>query len=134
MLESMTSLITLVVLGLGFAYFATQNAGFVSITLANNLFTIPVYTLALGSLLIGLLISGFIHLVSYISSLFDLHNKDVQINQSQKTVDELSKRLKELEIENTKLRAADSERELSVSSEPSAATRLFKKIRYHIPA
>ncbi len=101
----METLILLVIFGIFAAFFATQNTTNVSITLLGySLREVPMYLIVLGSLLIGLLLSSVISVVNSISTSFRLHGKDVKIKQTKKTVTDLVKRNRELELEVANLK------------------------------
>lgn len=102
----MATLIVTVLMGLMLAYFATFNTQAVSINLANNFLTVPLYMLVIVSVLIGLLISAVINGIDSISSAFALRSRDSQIRQKEKTVEALETKIHELEIENAKLRGS----------------------------
>lgn len=102
----MFALIVLVIFGIGVAFFATENTQVVSITLARYPFTgIPLYLIVLGSLLLGFVVSWLISLVDVISSALKIHGKDSAIKDGNKQIVELNKKLRELELENERLKA-----------------------------
>ncbi len=99
-------LVVLVLFGIGGAYFATQNTQTASITLANYSYSgIPLYLIALGSLLVGFVVSWLISLVDGVSSYFRIHGKDSALKDAHKEVAELTKRVHQIELENERLRA-----------------------------
>ncbi len=101
----MFTLILLVVLGLVFGYFATQNTQSVPVTLANTTLTdVPLYILLGITLLIGFGISWVINILDSITAAFKLRGKDKTIKNAKATVGELEKRVSELEVENAKLK------------------------------
>lgn len=100
----MLILLILIISGIGAALFATQNTQGVSITLAGYTFTdLPMYLIVLGTLLIGIVISWIISLAGSISSLLTIHGKESAIKETKKELTDLTKRIHELELENTKL-------------------------------
>lgn len=130
----MATLIVMVILGLGFAYFATQNTSSVIVNILNNPFGLPIYMVVLGSLLLGLLISAIINVFDGLSSMFEIHNRDTKIQQKQQTVEQLSRRVHDLEMENSRLKGRT---EINYTEHPSKTNkaRLFiQKLRGQIPA
>lgn len=106
----MFTLILLVIIGFGMAYFATQNILPVTITLANYTFRfIPLYVIVIGSLLIGVLLSWLISLVSGVSSFMTLSRKDSALRASEKQIESLKRENKDLSIENERLKGKHSE-------------------------
>lgn len=102
----MLVLIVTVIFGLGIAYFATQNTTTITIKLAGYTLTdLPLYVMVVGSLLVGLLFAWIINLVSSISSSLTIHGKDKTIKEAKKTIADLTKKVHELELENTQLKA-----------------------------
>jgi uncharacterized integral membrane protein len=105
----MLTLIATVILGIGAAYFATQNPGYTDISLAGYSYHLPLYLLVLGSLLLGLLVSSLVQLGSFLSSSFILRSKDGQLKNNQKSLDFLRDSVHALELENARLRSKDNE-------------------------
>lgn len=126
----MGTLIITVLLGLMFAYFATQNTQSVSVNLANNFLTIPLYMLAIVSVLIGLLISGIIGTIDSIASSFALRSRDSKIKQKEQTVEQLSKRVHQLEVENAALRRDGDTVVLERREEETKPRSFFSRFRY----
>lgn len=94
----MLALIVLVIFGLGMAYFATQNTLPISFTIGNYRFTnVPLYILAIGSLLLGIFIS-------WIVSVMDDLSPSKGIDKTDKTIEELKEEKQELEVENARLK------------------------------
>ncbi|OGK57063.1 hypothetical protein A3J15_01965 [Candidatus Roizmanbacteria bacterium RIFCSPLOWO2_02_FULL_38_10] len=101
----METLLLLALFGIIAAIFATQNSINVSIMLFGySIKAIPLYLIVSGSILIGLLLSFIISFVNSISTSFRLHGKDVKIKETKKTVIDLTKRNRELELEIAKLK------------------------------
>lgn len=106
MLLIMFALIVLFIIGIGVAFFATQNTQTISINLANNLLTgIPLYLIVLGSLLLGFVVSWIISFVDVISQALKIHGKESTIKDANKQITELTKRVHQLELENERLKA-----------------------------
>ena len=129
----MSTLIVIVILGLGFAYFATQNTSSVIVNALSNSFALPVYALVLGSILLGLLVSAIIYAFDNVATLFDLHSKDTKIAQKQQTVETLSRRVRELELENTRLKVSNNRDYVNEPSTTNKARLFFQKLRHQIP-
>lgn len=103
----MLILLLLIVYGIVFALFATQNTGSVPITLFNyNLASVPIYLVALGSLLLGTAISWLISLINGISSSLTIHGKNSTIKDAHKTIEQLKNENNRLALENAELKGA----------------------------
>lgn len=101
----MFALIILVIFGLGMAFFATQNTIPTSISIANYRFTgIPLYMIAIGSLLLGVFISWIISITDAFSSTLAIHGKDSKIKDADRAIENLKEEIHELEIENARLK------------------------------
>ena len=102
----MLTLVITVILGLGFALFATQNTNPVSIYIgSNSISDIPLYLVILLSILLPLLVSGFIYLLRSLSSSLTLSEKEEDIKKTKQELAEVTKQAHKLELENTKLKA-----------------------------
>lgn len=107
----MLTLIAVVLMSFLFAYFSTQNTGGVSLHLGNSTWrNVPLYLIALGSLLIGVIISWLISLVDILSSKLTLLGKDSTIKQTKHTIGDLTKKVHQLELENAKLESEKTAR------------------------
>lgn len=105
----MSILIAAVVFGLLFAYFSVQNTTGVPLQFASySLINVPIYAIALGSLLIGLLLSWVISMLDNVSSTFRLQNKEHTIHEKDDELNHLKTKLHDLEIENAKLRGEEN--------------------------
>lgn len=102
----MLVLVFAIVFGLGLAFFATQNTNGVTITLANYQLTdIPLWTIVVASILIGLLCASVFNVFNIISSAFKLHSKDTTIKGADKTIADLKSQIQSLKVENASLRS-----------------------------
>lgn len=132
----MLTLIFTVIVGLIFAYLATQNTQGVNLSLLNySLTNIPLYIVALGSLLIGLLLSSVVHLVNSLYSFFSIHRKDTQIAQSQREVNNLENRIHELEVENAHLKGQKNDfghQEVIIERSTTSHPSLFERLRHNL--
>lgn len=94
-----------ILLGLLMAFFATQNTQAVSLSIANATFRgVPLYVIVLGSLLLGIFLSWLLSLVDAFSSTVTIWGKDRKLSKSNKAIDDLTKKVRELEIENSRLK------------------------------
>lgn len=104
--EYITTLIVTVSFGLVIAYFATQNSGTISLNFLNYTIPgIPAYIVVVGALLVGLSLSWIISFINGIGTSFALWGKDNKIKDSNKENAEYLKKIHQLEIENTRLKA-----------------------------
>ena len=78
----MLNLLIIVIFGIGFAYFATQNTGLVNIQLGSFLWQLPLYLVALGSLLVGLFVSSILSALDSISTWSSIRGRENKIKQS----------------------------------------------------
>lgn len=113
----MLTLVLTVIFGLIFAYFATQNTEGVTMRFAEyNSAIIPLYLVVLGSLLVGLLLAWLINFINSIASSITLHGKESELKKAERMVAELTKRIHQLELENTRLKAENNEETLDDKS------------------
>ncbi len=103
----MLTLIVIVLFGLGFAFLATQNTANATFNVLGYTWTLPMYLIAFGALLIGFFISWIVSSISALGTWFNLHGKDSKIRESQHTVEQLEGKIRELELENAKLEGRD---------------------------
>ena len=101
----MLTLIITVSLGLGFALFATQNTGGVTLNFGSYYIdNIPIYLIVLGSLLIGVLASFFAYLGIHLSSKLTISEQKDELKKLKEEESEAVKRAHKLEVENAKLK------------------------------
>lgn len=103
----MSTLIVIVLFGLGFAFLATQNTAVAAFNLLGYTWTLPMYMIVSGALLVGFFVSWIVSSISALGTWSNLHGKDSEIHASQKTVEQLQGRIRELELENAKLQGHD---------------------------
>lgn len=103
----MSTLIVIVLFGLGFAFLATQNTGVSTFNLLGYTWSLPMYLIVFGSLLIGFFISWIVSSINTLGTWFSLHGKDSKIRESKHTVGQLESKIRELELENAKLEGRD---------------------------
>jgi len=102
----MASLILTIIFGLIIAYFATLNTSSVSLYLPNyTISSLPLYIVVVGAMLIGLLLAWIISIANNISTGFTIRGKENKIRDYKKEIADLTKRIHQLELENTKLEA-----------------------------
>ncbi len=102
----MITLIITMVLGLGFAIFATQNTGAVTLNFGRYFIPdIPLYLVILISLLMSLFFAFIIYITRDLSAkITESEMKDETKKLKEENI-ELTKRVHKLEIENTKLKS-----------------------------
>jgi uncharacterized integral membrane protein len=100
----MLSILFSALLGLAIGYFALQNATPVNIQLGELVLSdVPLYLIAVGSLILGIFIASIFYLARTVSSVHARHNHPTT---DHKTVMALERRIHDLEIENTRLKAS----------------------------
>lgn len=129
----MTFLIAAVLFGLAFAFFATQNTTGVTLRFYDVVWTgVPLYLIALGSLLVGFIIAWIISLFDWAATTLTVYDKDHSIRKRERVINDLSHRINELEIENAKLRGNDTEaviHEPSIEKTPTHRPSFFDRFR-----
>lgn len=100
----MLSLILIVLFGIGFAFLATQNTALGTVNVLGYSWTLPMYIIVFGALLIGFFVSWIVSSISTLGAWSSLHGKDRKIHESQATVARLQSGIRELELENAKLK------------------------------
>ncbi len=109
----MLAFIFTVLFSVGIAYFATQNTSSLTLYLGSYAWSgIPIYLLVLGSLLAGLLFSLIFQILHNISSSLTLKKKENALKEERKANVELTKKIHQLELENTKLSAGEKNEEV----------------------
>lgn len=102
----MPVLIVILIFASFFAYFATQNTLGITIQIFQyTMSDVPLYLVVLGAMLGGVCASWFISVVGSISSTWTLRGKDQALKQTKLTVGELTKKIHQLELQNTELKA-----------------------------
>lgn len=121
--------------GLIFAFLATQNVQPVQLNVNGFVWEMPLYLVAVGSLLVGLLVSSIVNISDSISAMFTIQGKDSKIKAGEKTVESLEKRIHELEIDNAELKGQKGEimeREKVIEKEHHPS--LVSRIRHNLSA
>ena len=100
----MFTLILLVILSLGFSYFATFNTQLSTITIPGYAqLQIPLYIIIGVTLVLGLSISWLNGLLDLLPIAMKLRGKEHVIKDAKATIHDLTHRINKLEIENAKL-------------------------------
>lgn len=103
--EVMFGIILLVVIALGFGYFATQNTLIIPIILFGyTIWEVPLYVGIGIAFLLGLFLFWLISLVDTVGFAMKLRGKENTIKDTKKNVQDLTRRVNELEIENARLK------------------------------
>lgn len=113
----MLALILIVIFGLGFGYFATQNTMPVSLYFMQySLQGVPLYLVVLVSLAIGLLLTATIGIIKSWTAKFKISKKESELKKAEEEKTELTKRVHKLELENTKYKTELGEGEADENS------------------
>jgi uncharacterized integral membrane protein len=100
----MFSLLIAAIIGTVFAFLATQNTVPVSIHLGSYSWSnIPLFVVAIVSLLVGLIISWLLSIVNWAFSSMTIRSKEVRAQKAETSINQLQKRIVELENRNTEL-------------------------------
>lgn len=99
----MLAFILTIVFAIAVAYFATQNTAAVAINIPGYSLLVPVYLVVLLSLLVGFIFAWILHLMNAFVSFFTLVGKNNAIKKEKKANTELTNKVRDLEIEKTKL-------------------------------
>lgn len=114
----MMSILMIALFGLAFAFFAVQNTTPVTIQFGEFMMVdVPLYIVALGSLIAGLLIAWTFYIASMASAFLVIHGKDYEKIKNKKTMANLQQKIGELEAANARPRSEfASEPRLSLAS------------------
>ena len=113
----MLALIFIILFGGAVAYFATLNTDTLTLHFLSYKFSdIPIYLVMLGFLLVGLLAAWIVHLLNAISSSRTLNAKEQALQEEKRMNLELTKRVHQLELENTKLTAKENDTDIIENS------------------
>lgn len=128
----MLTLILALLVGLLFSYFSVANTQTVGVNLANNLLTIPLFMLVIGSVLIGLLISAVISAIDSLSANWEIWSRERKLTQKDQAVNQLSAKVRDLEVENARLKGEHQElAEHNTYREEPKCLSFFDRLRYH---
>ena len=101
----MLAIIVFLVIGSVMAYLSQNNFVLVTLHLGRYVFSgIPLFYVIIGSLLTGLGLAYFGHLINSIFTGFTLRGKDKKIKQGKSENIDLTKRIHQLELENERLK------------------------------
>ncbi|HTM10614.1 MAG TPA: lipopolysaccharide assembly protein LapA domain-containing protein [Verrucomicrobiae bacterium] len=102
----MLALLIAVIFGAAVGYFATQNTMPVTLQFADYAIEeVPIYLVVIGSLVIGIFIAWIIHLTRSVSSTITIRGKNNEVRRARQDAAELEQRVRDLEVENARLRA-----------------------------
>jgi uncharacterized integral membrane protein len=106
---SMLSVLLTLFFGFGFGYFAVENTAPVTIRFGKFFMPhVPLYWVALGSIITGLIITGSFYFARKVSdSLFDYARETARI-RTKTTQADLEQKIRELETVNARLRSAQN--------------------------
>ncbi len=99
----MLAVIFTIIFAIAVAFFATLNTEPVIINIPSYSMLIPLYLVVLLSLLLGFIFAWLLHLMNAFTALFALRGKDNAIKKEKKTNVELTNKVRDLEIEKTRL-------------------------------
>ncbi len=106
----MVAVISVVIFGLIFAFFATLNTSPVTINLWYTTWTnVPLYIAVLASLAAGILLSAVFYLGKSIADYFKIGSTEHELKKTKQTITDLTKQVHELELENTRLKTKAGE-------------------------
>lgn len=99
----MLAVILTIIFAIGVAFFATLNTSQVIINIPSYSMSVPLYLVVLTSILVGFVFAWLLHLMNAFSTFFTLRGKNRVINKEKKTNKDLASKVRDLEIEKTKL-------------------------------
>lgn len=103
----MLVLLIAVLFGLAIGYFATQNTTPVTIRVAQYVLEgVPLYLVAVGSLLVGLFVAWILYFARSVSSTLTIYRKNHAVRKAEQTAAGLEHRIHDLEAENAQLKSA----------------------------
>lgn len=128
----MLSLISVLIFGIAFAFFATQNVVPASISMGSlALSGIPMYLIILGSMLVGILAAAVISGMNSLSSFISLKRRERSLYEREKDIEELNEKVNLLEIENSKLKGQTDVSKHHFDIEPEKRN-LFDRLRHNL--
>jgi len=119
-------LIIAAVIGTVFALLATQNTLSVPIHIAGYTWaSIPLYVVAIISLLVGLVISWLLSIVNWASSSLTMHSKELRAKKAETGMAQLQAKIQALEIKNAELEAKLHEKDaVHAAEQPNPLHRI----------
>jgi uncharacterized integral membrane protein len=102
----MLSILLSAIFGLAIGYFALQNAAPVTIQMGEWIFQdVPLYLVAVGSLILGILISSIFFFARVVSANMTIHGRRHHPMTENRETAALERRIHDLELENARLTA-----------------------------
>jgi uncharacterized integral membrane protein len=106
----MLALLIAVIFGAAVGYFATQNTIPVTLRVADYAIEeVPLYLVVIGSLLIGLFVGWILSVARSVSSSLAIRGKNTEVRRARETIADLEERVRDLEVENARLRTREPE-------------------------
>ena len=99
----MFAVIITIIFAIGVAFFATQNTVPVALNFFHYNMSVSLYLVVLTSILLGFIFAWLLHLMNAFTSLYALHGKDNEIKKEKKVNTELTNKVRNLEVERSKL-------------------------------
>lgn len=128
----MIALILALMAGLVFSFFALQNTQLVNLQFQNYMVEgIPLYIVAVSSMLIGVVISFAISLASSLSSQMTIFSKNQKIKATENSLSQLEDKIAKMEEENEKLRSQGETKPI-IHQSPFARPNLFQRLRHRL--
>ncbi len=109
----MLSLILLLLVGAGITFISMQNTAEVSLTFLHyTIPNLPLYSVIIASILIGVVLAYCISFVNSVSTFMVIRRQHKTIGQEKKEVVALTKRVHQLELENVGLQTENDTKEV----------------------
>lgn len=133
----MITLLLAVILGIGFALFASQNTAMTMVQFGESFLQIPIYLIALGFLMLGIFLAGILSLMNQLSSAATLWNRESALKKTNATVVDLKHAIAKLEAENEELREDNRHKNVEnlkgrVENTKQRATNFFQRLRHSV--
>lgn len=113
----MIILILGVLFGIFFTMFAQQNTGWVSLTLYNATFSLPIYLIIASSLLTGMVIGLLYSIFNQIGAYSNIKNRDAVIKKLKQRNKELALKVAELRNDKVELKDVVKEKKQEIREE-----------------
>ena len=118
-------------LGVIFAAAALQNTQYVTLHFQNYVTSVPLYLVAIASMLVGVIVTATIALVGALSSSLSMFGKDIHIKSTENALQRLENKIHDLEIENARLKGTKGEAHFMKQS-AFDKPNVFQKIRHRL--
>ena len=113
----MITIVSIIVFGVLFSIFATNNTQTIDMSLGSYKITdIQLYLVVLIAIGIGVVIAGIYYLIHWLSVSMTMGEKDKEIKDYRKEINMLTKEVHKLELENTKLKSKLDEEDFDEES------------------